>query len=697
MSRRLLATLLGLLLIAALLAIRIADPYPVATARAASFDILQQLAPRPKSQAPVRIVDIDEASLREIGQWPWPRNIMAQLTDRLAELGAASIGFDALFPEPDRLSPSRLAQTPLAWAEGGAAALPDFDQQFAASLAAAPSILGFSAEGVATSADVPPKAGFAVSGSDPARAVVPLADAVMPLPALASAAKGLGGLSLDSEANAGVVRQVPLLWRAGGRYYPSLALESLRVALGESTFVILGDTSGAGLVEGVRIGDFTVPTTPAGDLTIYYSRPDPALYISARDLLRADYRDLAPLVEGRIVLIGSSASGLLDLHATALGQNLPGVAIHAQAIQQILDGRYLMRTDWVGGLELASFVVIGLAIVGLVLRVGPLSALMVGVSLAGVTVAGSWFLFRRYGLLVDPSFSAIAGFVLYSAMVFLRFALTDAERRHIRRAFGHYVSPALLAEIERRHEALKLGGTVREVTVMFADMRDFTPMSERLSPCDLLALLNRLFGALGAEIIARSGTIDKFIGDSVMAFWNAPVDVPDHAEKACLAALAMRTRLAALNAEGGSGEPVSIGIGLASGPALVGNLGLETRFDYSALGDTVNLASRVEGATKTVGYDILAAAETRRAAPGLAWLPAGAVVLKGKAVAAQVYLLVGDGTLAARPEFRALRAAHEAGEIGECRALAAVVEPGLVGFYDKAPRGNWIPGALKCQ
>jgi len=666
-KRRFIPPLLGLGILLGLVVLRLADPYPVAVARATAFDFLQQLAPRPKGESPVRVVDIDEASLAAIGQWPWPRDVLATLTDRLGELGAAAIGYDVLFPEPDRLSPARLAAS-LPSPPAGAAppVLADYDHDFAAALARTPSVLGFSVSDKVTTLPHAPKGGFAISGTDPSGAIPRMTGAVLPLAELGDAAHGLGALSLNARESVGVIRSLPLLWSDGTRLYPSLVLETLRLALGAQTMVVLGDTAGQGYVDSVRVGDFTIPTTASGDLTLYYRKPDPSLYVSARDVLGPDYHDLKPLIEGQIVLVGSSASGLLDLHATALGDNVPGVSIHAQALEQIVANAYLTRADWVSGLEIASFIVIALLLIGLILRVGPFMALLTGVALLGLTVAGSWYLFRRYGLLVDPSFPLVGSFVLYSVMVFLRFFLSDADRRQLRRAFGHYVAPALLAQIERTGDQVTLGGEVRELTVMFADMRNFTSVSENMAPADLLTMLNTLFGALGAEVMAQFGTIDKFIGDALMAFWNAPVDVGDHARKACAAALGMRQRMADLNAADAFGrraaglEPaaVAIGIGISTGEALVGNMGLESRFDYSCLGDTVNVASRVEGACKTVGYDIVVVEATRAAAADFATLEAGSLLLKGKAAREPIHILVGDPVLGASPEFMLLSAAH---------------------------------------
>ena len=699
--RRIVPTLVGVVIIIALALLRLSDPYPVRVARETAFDFYQQVDPRPKGDYPVRVIDIDEASLKAIGQWPWPRSILATLTSRLGELGAAAIGFDALFPEPDRMSPRRIEMTPLGWASNSVAKLPDYDEDFAQALAATPSVMGFSVSNQTQVTPAAPKVGFAISGTDPRDDIPTMDGAVIPLDQLLASAHGLGAVSLERNDSAGVVRQLPLLWSAGKQLYPTLSVEALRTALGIPTLVVFGDTAGQGYVDSLRIGDYTVPTTASGDLTLYYSRPDPALYVSARDILGPDYHDIQPLIQGQIVLIGTSASGLLDIHTTALGDNVPGVSIHAQAIEQILSGKFLTRSDWVSGLEIASFVIIGLLIVGVIMQVGPLAGLLIGAGFLAAVVGTCWYVFQQYGLLLDPTFTTFGAFIVYSATVFMRFALTDADRRQIRRAFGNYVAPELLTQIERSGESLKLGGETRDLTVMFVDVRNFTTISESLTPEELLNMLNTLFGALGAEVMEQFGTIDKFIGDALMAFWNAPVDVPGHARRACVAALGMRRRLTDLNttdafgrkAAGKHPAELQIGIGMSTGPALVGNMGLETRFDYSCLGDTVNVASRVEGACKTVGYDIVIVEQTRVEAADLACLEAGSLRLKGKTAREPIHILVGDAELAKAPAFLALQQAHTVAiaalgtdaittAIARCHELCASIDPRLAKFYD---------------
>jgi adenylate cyclase len=719
LRKRLIPTLFGLVIVIALVMLRAADPYPIQIARQIAFDFYQQLAPRPAADWPIRVVDIDEVSLHEIGQWPWPRDQLALLTDRLTELGAAAIAYDVLFPEPDRMSPRRIA-TGMSGIDP--ATLPDTDEQFAAAIAQSPVVLGFADSGTARTMPSAPKAGIAISGTDPVTAVPKLRGAVMPLPQFVDAATGLGTLSLNTEDLATTVRRLPLIWSDGKQYFPSLTIEALRIALGASNIVILGETD-APFVESVRVGDYVIPTMPEGDLWLHYRPPDPTLYVSAKDILGDNYKSMADRIAGQIIFVGTSASGLLDIHGTTLGDNVPGVSIHAQALEQILSEDYLIRADWVSGLEVVGFAFLGGLLVIIVLSLGPLAGLLAGAASLIAVMCTSWFAFRGIdagsllqlvlsgiglepltkirGVMLDPSFPLIGLTLVYAAMVFFQFVLADSDKRQIRRAFGYYVAPSLLSQIERNSESLKLGGEMRELTVMFSDVRGFTPLSEQLSPSRIVTLLNVLFSALGKRIVKEMGTIDKFIGDAIMAFWNAPVDVPEHARRACLAALGMRAELRLLNEKdafsirhaGIDREQINVGIGIATGPALVGNMGLETRFDYSCIGDTVNTASRVEGACKSVGYDIVVTAETRSAASDFAFLTAGAIALKGKAHPVQIHALVGNAETATSPAFAALETEHErtvaalrkgadiAAGVDRCIELCRTVDPGLVGFY----------------
>lgn len=709
---RLLALLFGLAVLAGLVVLRVGDPIFLVTIRELAFDQLQRLSPRDQVELPVRVVDIDEAALAQFGQWPWPRNRLAELVDQLGRLGAAAIVFDIAFAEPDRLSPSRIIQVKdleslLAGKPELAAALRDTDQEFAAAISRHPVVLGF---GVATgsgAAAPPNKAGFAFTGERTLEAL-PRFEFVTPVvPELATAAQGLGSMSLSPGELTGTIRRVPLMLSDGTKPYPSLALEALRVALGASTYVIRGAAE-APAIEDIRIGDFIVPTTGAGEMWLYYRPHARDLYVPVADVL--DLKDEASLrqrIAGHIVLIGTSAVGLVDIRATALAENVPGASIHAQAIEQVLSGSFLWRPDWADGLEILCVAIMGIAVIVVTVFLGPLTSFAVGAAVALAVGVGAWLAFRNHGLLIDASFPLLAGAAVHFSVTGYRYLITDRDARFVRGAFARYVSPAVLAQVQKRPEMLKLGGEVRELTVMFADVRNFTPISEGLAPEELVGFLNRLLGELSHCVVGEHGTIDKYIGDSLMAFWNAPVPISDHPRRACLAALEMRNAVARLNAmnafgfrgRGLASDTVAIGIGINTGPACVGNMGSADRFDYSCIGDAVNVAARVEGACKEAAFDILVSAATAEAVSDMALLEAGAMPLKGKSRRQRIYAVVGDAATRQSPAFAELAGRH--GEllaairrganndvdrlVDECLALSnGLCEP-FSGFYQRLP------------
>lgn len=697
---------LGCLLIFGLAALRIADPWPVQALRESAFDEMQRLAPRTAADLPVRVVDIDEASLAAIGQWPWPRDRVADLVDRLAGYGAAVVVFDVLFAEPDRLSPARLADRfhdfgllAPGMAPEALDAL-DTDRTLAAAMGTMPVVLGLAA---ASAGQVPPasKAGFVEQGDSPSAGLFPMHAAVSPLTLLAEPAAGLGVISISPAVTASVVRRVPLLWRTGddGQLMPSLSIEALRVALGESTLLLRGAPDVAGLPDLLRLADFAIPLTAEGEMWVHYRPDDPRLYVPAAAVLApGNDPGLRSRLEGHIVLVGTSAAGLLDIRTTALGQNVPGVSIHAQMLEQMLTGDFLRRSPLTEIAEVAAFVFMGLIVVAVMTVAGPIRSILAGAAAGAVLIGTSWHAFVERGLLFDATFPLTGGFIAFAVVAGWQFIVADRDKRMIRRSFAHYVAPSVLTEIEGRGHRLELGGAIKPVTVMFCDIRNFTPMAAGLGATALVDLLNRLFTDLGHEILAESGTIDKFIGDAVMAFWNAPLDLPDHPARAALAALRMRAALARFNAKTGAGSdqpPVALAIGVATGMACVGNIGSRERFNYTAVGDTVNLAARIETACRHVDYDILLAGETARNATSLAVLDAGALTLKGVPGRMDTVALVGTGALAASAAFRDLAAHHQAllsalreddaPRIAEClalcRDLAAAVEPGLLRFY----------------
>ncbi len=695
---------LGLSLVAALTWLRWSDPAALRLAREATFDEYQRLAPRPYEPVPVRVVDIDEQSLAEFGQWPWPRDRVAQLIDAATEAGAAAIAFDIIFAEPDRLSPRNVVANVPGIEPKAAATLPDNDAILARSIADRPVVLGF---GLSNNGHhLPPvKAGISYTGESPIDAPPRLTSTTPLLPELEAAAAGLGHISLNPGRSLAVVRTVPLFLTDGEQLYPNLAMEALRVAQGASTYLVSGAPDQAGIMTAVKIGEFVVPVTSAGELWLYVGRDRPERYVSAGKLLGpgGPSPEARAALEGSIVFVGTSAAGLQDIRTTALGENVPGVSLHAQTVEQILSGRFLSRPDWADGLEIMAIALLGTLLVLLTFFFSPAIALFCGVALTGLALVASWFAFALYGLLFDPLAPILAGSITHFAATSFRFLVTDRERRQIRRAFGQYLSPSLLHRIENNRDALRLGGDDRELTVMFVDVRNFTEMSESLSPTAVVGFLNTLLDALSRHVTDHEGTLDKFIGDSIMAFWNAPVDVADHEVKAVRAALAMRQTMTELNQRDafgfGSGSRVNIGVGIHTGVACVGNMGSEARFNYSAVGDAVNVAARIETCCKVVGFDILVSDRTAAALSGYALLDAGALELRGRKGRNQGFAVVGDETVAKSPAFVALQTVHqklvEAMQVRApglrklvnlAKAKAQPLTPSLQEFYSRISR-----------
>ena len=426
-------------------------------------------------------------------------------------------------------------------------------------------------------------------------------------------------------------------------------------------------------------------------------------------LRRTCSRPTAPLrrtkaaIEGSIVFVGTSAAGLQDIRTNALGQNVPGVSLHAQTVEQILSNRFLSRPDWANGLEILAIAVVGTLLVVLTTFISPAVALACGLSMTALGLVASWLAFSYAGLLFDPLIPTITGTITHFAATSFRFLVSDRQRREIRHAFGQYLSPSLLHRIETTRDALRLGGDDRELTVMFVDVRSFTAISEKLSPTALVGFLNTLLDALSRHVMANEGTLDKFIGDSIMAFWNAPVDVADHPAKAVRAALGMRETLARLNAEDafgfGGSQKVAIGVGIHTGLACVGNMGAESRFNYSAVGDAVNIAARIESSCKEVGFDILVTDSTASLLKDYALLEAGALALKGKSGRTSIFAVVGDQRVAASAEFAELQAVHaqlvqalhvrpanSRKIVNAAKVKGAAVMDGLQEFYAKISR-----------
>ncbi len=707
--KRLLVSSVPYLVLLLALALRMIDPAPLEHARLQSFDAYQRLAPRIfDPDLPVRIIDIDDESIARLGQWPWPRTLLAKIVDRLTAAGVSVIAFDMVFAEPDRSSPeialTHWPDTPIVRAlrEQARRLLP-YDRLFGASIAGSRVVTGFFLVNSESDRQPRVRGTFASAGDDPAPFLPAYEGSVVNLVDLQEAALGNGALNWLPDRDQ-IVRRVPLVFRIGEQLYPSLAAEALRVAQDAGTYIIKssgasGETAfGARTgLNNVRIGQFEVPTNPNGQVIVRFTKSTRERYIPAWQVLEPNFDP--ERVAGRIVFIGTSAAGLMDIKATPLEPAVPGVEVHAQVVEQIVTGDYLSRPDFFDGIEIVYMVVLGILLILLLPRIGAPWAGALGVVAISSVLAASWFAYNLRGWLVDPVYPTIVVifvFLFETVIVYLR---SETERRQVRGAFSRYMSPALVEQLADHPERLTLGGEMRDMTLLFCDIRGFTTISEQFDAGGLTKFINRFLTPMTNIILETRGTIDKYMGDCIMAFWNAPLDDPDHADHACRAALTMVTKLEELNrdwraaaeAEGGAHIPVKVGVGLNTGMCCVGNMGSDQRFDYSVLGDDVNLASRLEGETKSYRVDIILGENTEKLVPHLAALELDTVQVKGKTRPVRIFALLGDEKMAATPEFAELisrnreRLAARPGDesarqaIDACRGLAG---GRLDDFYD---------------
>ncbi len=730
---------IGLVLLIAFMGVRHWDPGPLNTIRLKTFDFYQQIKPREIwPESPVVIIDLDEASLSEVGQWPWPRNQVAQLVQNAFALGNAVLGFDVIFAEPDRMNGSSVVNSLVGLDEDvkqKLLKLPSNDEIFASvvkrsrRVVAGQAVLPFPKEypdrkplnsriGEKADRGAPPPRNWATSVPGLLRNVEPLE----------KAAAGHGLLALEPEPD-GIVRRVPAMFRHGTKLYPALSIEMMRLAAGRPSVLAQSNLAGiyaftlsrpqrltvsreilkddkigfepydpnfnrliyAEVVDNgqvkhllhraklagnkkYRLGrargpvDYSkfvmlrlpalVPETDrSGKMYPYFSKTDKAKYVSAKDVL-AGTADPAKM-RGKLAIVGTSAVGLLDIKTVPTEQFIPGVEVHAQLIESVMTNQFLTRPNFADVGEMAIALVAGMIIIILVPWVGAKWTLLFFLVTAVGAGASSWYMFAEHKVLLDAFYGVTAVFIIYVVLTYLGYASEEAQRRQTREAFGKYLSPAMVEQVVENPALLTLGGAKRDMTLLFCDVRGFTSISELFDAEGLTVLINKLLTPLTDIILERNGTIDKYMGDCIMAFWNAPLDDSKHAEDGCRAALEMVAAMAPLNArleqeakeEGRKHLDLKVGLGLNSGDAVVGNMGTSQRMDYSVLGDTVNTAARLEGQSKTYGVDIVIGPNTYAQVQDFAVIDLDCIQVKGKTVGLDIYALMGDEVIAVHPAF----------------------------------------------
>jgi adenylate cyclase len=659
------ARLVCLALLIGLAALRIIDPAPIEELRVRTFDTFQHIAPRVKGARPVTIVDIDEKSLARLGQFPWPRTRIADLVASLTRMGAVVIAFDIVFSEPDRLNPDAAADTFRNLDEqtrDRLRALPSNDQVLADAMRKSRVVLGESGlPYIISEFDKSlPLTGLAMLGEEPQRFMFNFPGLLRNVHVLEEAAGGRGLFTIKPERD-GIIRRVPMIMLAQGATMPSLSFEMLRLATGTDTIFIKSDRAG---IKSIAVKGFEVPTDRNGQLWVHFARNDPSIYVSAVDVLEG--RVAPEMIARKLVLIGTSAVGLNDIKTTPVSPATPGVEIHAQVLEAALTRSLLSQPPYAPILEFGAAVVLGLVVIALAPLFGPVTLVAVGALLATLLIGTSWYFYAQHRLLVDFTYPLLSTTAIYLTLIFSSFVREQAQRRQIRSAFGQYLSPALVEQLAQSPEKLVLGGEEREMTIMFSDVRGFTTISEsyKHDPQGLTTLMNRFLTPLTNAILARKGTIDKYMGDAIMAFWNAPLDDPQHQLNACEAAVDMLERIDELNKtreleakEGGPAYiPLNVGVGLNTGACVVGNMGSDLRFDYSVLGDSVNLASRLEGQSKEYGFPIIVGSKTALAVKDkFAILELDFIMVKGKKEPEVIYAIAGREDTVQSGRFQRLR------------------------------------------
>ena len=594
-----------------LLGVRIDNSDTVKTLRYKTWDYFQQIHPRDIISDSVTVVNITEKDLKTYGQWPWPRHIMAMLHAKIGDAGAILINYNILFAEPDRMSGVEyLKSMPMnnELREQLGTVLLDTDAVFSTVLRESGRAVILMSVKNERGVELPSTTQIIEKGN-----VKPwlyeYEGIVSPTQKISAGVSGMGVNVTSPEPDA-VVRKMPVLIRINGKIYPSMLLENVRLLNGSKRIKVIAKEHG---IDEVLVSKKAgIPVNHNAEMYINYADPNKYIQMSASEIFSDNFNENK--IKGRIVVVGMDAAGLSVLKYTPHGLTTDQM-ISAQALDTLLTGKHLLRIPQADTYEIIFMGLLGLLMIILIPRVSVLFSVPLLLFVTGGISYASFMAYTNKGFLIDPSFAVLYIFLIWSHSTYNNFATQSRLRKQIKKQFEHYLDPGMVKKLQKDPSLLKLGGETRNMTFLFCDIRGFTPISEKYkgNPAGLTKLINRFLTRMTDVIIANGGTIDKFMGDCIMAFWNAPIENRKHRELAVKSALEMTVALKELNMHlQAEGLPqINIGIGINTGDALVGNMGSEQRFDYSVIGDAVNLASRLESSSKTLGKTIVIGEDTR--------------------------------------------------------------------------------------
>jgi adenylate cyclase len=643
--------LLPLACVLAALAIQFTDPPFHTWMRNFAFDQLQISYPLPyHDELPVRVIAIDDASLdsSKLGQWPWPRNVLAKIVDRLTDMGAGVIVFDIILSESDRASPEQVSAY---WPKQQALKdllkhIPDNDKILAESFSRSKVVTGFPVEHIASSKLLPPaKTHFTSVGGNAGDFLPHYSGGLASLPLLTNAAAGSGSITWDDPedpSNDGVLRKLPMIYQVKDALYPGLDLEALRLLYGQDNIAIkisaTATTRQKSGIMGINLGGDFIPTEHNGQIWLHFRALADERYIPAWELLEGKVD--GNKIKDHIVYIAATAKGLGDTAHTPLGELIPGVEGHVQLVEQLMTGDSLSRTPWENYLVVVTVLGSWLLLWIFQNRFRPVwSVLLIMLLIAGLVSLAGW-LFHAHKMLLDPIYPSLVVSSLFVVMTVPLYLQTEQEQRWIRNAFSRYVSPNRVKFLQENHQQLELGAIYRECSFVMTDLAGFTALMEKYEPALLCDLLNEYLEGMIKIAFRHDGTLDRIVGDAVAVMFSAPLLQPDHAARALACALEMDVFAQKFSHAQSHEKNIPFGvtrIGVNTGNVLVGNFGGKTMLDYRALGDAINTASRLESINKQFSTRICVSGSTVAQCNRFTGRPCGLLVLKGKTEAVATY------------------------------------------------------------